>query len=277
MVAERKYPTRFCPYCATEITSPTKYCVKCGAEIAWSIREGQVLPYPWSPRTTYVITIITYGLFFVLTFALIFYYLFFFGIPLYLIDTILVTDPFFMILLSLGEVTFFLIPFAIVKRLKVGREKLGLFSGGIRNLSKDVILGLVVGVVLAPLILLLDLYELLATGAGPPPTPPTPADLFWMGMLCLSVILIIAPAEEVLFRGFIQNSLDAHYGRIGGLLVSSIIFGLAHLNPFIGVFQTIGSIFIGLLFQWRGRRLASPIVAHATYDCLLIILDTFLI
>jgi hypothetical protein len=96
-------------------------------------------------------------------------------------------------------------------------------------------------------------------------------------MLCVSVILIIAPAEEVLFRGFIQNSLDAHYGRIGGLLVASIIFGMAHLNPLIGVLHTIGGIILGLLFQWRGRRLAGPIAAHATYDCLIILLDAFLI
>ena len=123
MMAERRFPTRFCPYCATEITTPTKYCVTCGVEITWSIREVQVPPYPWSPRNTYLITIITYGLFFVLTFTLIFYYLIFFGIPLYLLDTLLITDPFLTIILTLGEVTFFLIPFAIVKRLKVGREK----------------------------------------------------------------------------------------------------------------------------------------------------------
>jgi membrane protease YdiL (CAAX protease family) len=277
MVAERKYPIRFCPYCATEITSPTKYCVTCGAEITWSIKEIQAPPYPWSPKNTYLITIITYGFSLVLTFALLFYYLVFFGIPLLLIDTILIADPFFTFLLTLGEISFFLIPFAFVKRLKVGREKLGLFTGGVRNLSKDVLFGLGVGAAMVPIILVLDLYELLATGAGPPPIPPSPVDLFWMGMLCLSIILVIAPAEEVLFRGFIQNSLDAHYGRIGGLLVSSIIFGLAHLNPFIGVFHTIGGVFIGLLFQWRGRRLAGPIVAHATYDCLLVILDAFLI
>ncbi len=126
------------------------------------------------------------------------------------------------------------------------------------------------------LILLLSFYELVSQGLGPTPTPPGPVDLFWVAMFSLSVIIVVAPAEEVLFRGFVQNSLDAHYGRIGGLLVASVIFGLVHLNPLIGVFQTILGIILGLLFQWRGYRLAGPIAAHATYDCLIILLDAFL-
>jgi hypothetical protein len=164
-----------------------------------------------------------------------------------------------------------------VKGLKIKRDKLGATTGGVLTMTKDLLLGVAVGIAMVPIILSLDLYELLASGVGPPPVPPTPVELFWVGMLCVSVILVIAPAEEVLFRGFIQNSLDAHYGRIGGLLVASVIFGLVHLNPLIGVLHTIGGIILGLLFQWRGRRLAGPIAAHATYDCLIFILDAFLI
>lgn len=275
-MAEKRYPTRFCPYCATPITSPTKYCETCGAEITWSISETQTSPWPWTPKSTYIITIITYGVSLLITIAILFYYLVFWGIPL-LDAGIIMLDPGFLFLLTLSEVVFVVIPWAFVKRLKVKRDKLGVTSGGFLTLSKDLLLGVAVGAAMVPLILSLDLYELLAPGAGPPPAPPTPVDLFWVGMLCLSVILIIAPAEELLFRGFIQNSLDAHYGRIGGLLVASIIFGLAHLNPMIGVLHTIGGIILGLLFQWRGRRLAGPIAAHATYDCLIILLDAFFI
>lgn len=204
-----------------------------------------------------------------------FYFIFFWGIPLF--DIITITfNPAFMILLTLTELVFILMPWAYATSLKVKRDKVGVTTGGGLTLAKDLVLGITVGAAIVPVTLLLDLYELLAPG-GSPPALPTPTDLFWVGMLCLSVILVIAPAEEFFFRGFIQNSLDVHYGRIGGLLVASIIFGLAHLNPLIGVFQTIGGIFLGLLFQWRGRRLAGPIAAHATFDCVLILLDAFLI
>ncbi len=275
-MTEKRYPTRFCPYCATPIKSPTRYCETCGAEITWSITESQTPPWPWTSKATYIITIITYGVFFLLTFAIIFYYLFFWGIPLLDIG-IIMFDPAFLFLLALSEVVFVIIPGAFVKSLKIKGEKLGVATDGIPTLAKDLVLGIAIGAVMVPLIILLDLYELLAPGVGPPSAPPTPVELFWVGMLFLSVIFVIAPAEEFLFRGFIQNSLEAHYGRIGGLLVASIIFGLAHLNPLIGIFHTIGGIILGLLFQWRGRRLAGPIAAHATYDCILILLDAFLI
>lgn len=274
MVDER-YPTRFCPYCASLITSPTKYCETCGAEITWSIDESHAPLWPWTPSSTYIVTIITYGVFLLLTLAIMFYYIFFWGISLFAITNIMF-DPAFLILLLLTEIIFILIPWAFVTSLKLKRDKLGVTSDGSLTLAKDLVIGIAVGAAILPIALLLNLYEFLPPGA-PPPVFPTPADLFWVGMLCLSVILVIAPAEEFFFRGFIQNSLDVHYGRIGGLLVASIIFGLAHLNPIIGVFHTIGGILFGLLFQWRGRRLAGPIAAHATYDCLLILLDAFLI
>jgi membrane protease YdiL (CAAX protease family) len=275
-VTEKQYPTRFCPYCSSTISTPTNFCESCGAEITWSISEAQKPIWPWTPRSTYIITIITYGISLLITFAILFYYLIFWGIPL-LDLPLLLLDPSFLFILTLSEVIFIILPWAFVRSLKVKREKLGVSTGGILMLFKDLLLGILIGVAMVPLILALDLYELLGPGAGSPPTPPTPTDLFWVGMLCLSVIIVIAPAEEFLFRGFIQNSLDAHYGRIGGLLVASIIFGLAHLNPLIGVLHTIGGVLLGLIFQWRGRRLAGPIAAHATYDCIIILLDAFFI
>ncbi|MFX1566245.1 MAG: type II CAAX prenyl endopeptidase Rce1 family protein [Promethearchaeota archaeon] len=275
-MAEKQYPTRFCPFCSSPITTPTNFCETCGAKITWSISEAQTPLWPWTPKSTYIITIITYGVSLIITFAILFYYLIFWGIPLFDFPFLLL-DPGFLFILTFSEVVFIIIPWAFVRSLKVKRESLGVSTGGILLLIKDLLLGILIGLAMVPLILAIDLYEILGPGAGPPPTPPTPTDLFWVGMLCLSVIFVIAPSEEFLFRGFVQNSLDAYYGRIGGLLVASMIFGLAHLNPLIGVIHTIGGVILGLVFLWRGRRLAGPIAAHATYDCIIILLDAFLI
>ncbi|MFW9831967.1 MAG: CPBP family intramembrane glutamic endopeptidase [Candidatus Thorarchaeota archaeon] len=274
---ERHYFTQFCPYCGTKIVSPITYCEKCGAKITWSIHEAQTSPWPWTPKSTYIITIITYALSLLLTIALMLYYVVFYGIPLLDIIELSVSDPFFTFILTLGEVVFFLVPWAFVNGLRIKPKKVGVTSGGTLTFSKDIILGIGVGALMVPLILLLDLYEILNQSSSVPQVFPGPVDLFWIGMLCLSIIFVVAPAEEFLFRGFVQSSLDAHYGRIGGLLVASIIFGMVHLNPLIGVLHTIGGIVLGLLFLWRNQRLASPIAAHATYDVLLILLDAFLI
>lgn len=274
-MSERQFTTRFCPYCCTEIPAPTKYCETCGAEISWSISEFQVPPYPWSPKSTYLVTILTYSIFFLILIPIMAYYLVFFGIPILLLGNILLMDPLFFTLLSVSELIFIVIPLAYVTRLKVEQDKVGVKTGGPVTLAKDILLGLVVGIAMVPFVFLLALYEFLGSGSGIPSPLPGPDEIFWLVITFIAIILIIAPAEEYFFRGFIQNSLDAHYGNIGGLLVASIIFGLVHANPFIGIIQTILGVILGLLFQWRGRRLAGPIAAHAIYDVLLIFIQTF--
>lgn len=277
-MAKNQYLTRFCPFCGAQLTTRSVYCETCGKHIERTIQEVQVPPYPWTPKASFLIILLVYGVSIVCMFFIIFYYLVFFGIPLFPfgLDFILL-DPVFIFLILLLEIVFLLIPLAYVISLKVRISKLGLVSGGGLTMTKDVLIGIVVGAALVPLMLALAFYDFVVSGYGPPPIPPSPADLFWLGMTCLGVILVVAPSEEILFRGFVQNTLDAHYGNIAGLLVSSIIFGLVHMNPLIGVVQTIGGIFFGLIFQWRNRRLAGPIAAHATYNCLILILDAFLI
>ncbi|MFX0168072.1 MAG: lysostaphin resistance A-like protein [Candidatus Hodarchaeota archaeon] len=272
-MTEKRYHSKHCPYCATPYKTPTKYCETCGAEKLWTIKELGATPYPWSPKTSFFLTILSYGLFTLLIFTILFYYMVFLGIPFNSIFTVLTFDPLFMVLLTFSELVFILVPIAYVFSLKVSWKTLGFASGGLRTLFTDVSLGLLVGSACVPLIVALAFNELF--GSGTPTPPPGPTDLFWVGMTLVTIILIVAPAEEVLFRGFLQNSLDAHYGRIGGVLVASVIFGVVHANPLIGVYQTIVGIFLGLLFQWRGRRLVAPIAAHAIYDCIIILLNAF--
>lgn len=236
------------------------------------------LPYLWSPRATFSMTLFAYGVFLVCTLAVLIYYMVFSGLILSIEGlTGLLADPPFLVLLMTVEVVFILIPIAYARNLQVPWSRLGLTSGGLMRWLRDLILGLATGVAMVPVMLGLTFYDLVSTGVGPPSTPLGPIDLFWLGMTCIGIIVVVAPAEEVLFRGFVQNSLDTHYGNVAGLLTASIVFGMAHLNPLIGVPHTIGGIVLGLLFQRLGRRLTGPVVAHATYDCLIFILDAFLI
>ncbi len=274
-MSERQYSTRFCPYCCTEISAPTRYCETCGAEINWSISDFQTPPYPWSPKSTYIVTVLTYSIFVLILIPIMVYYLVFFGIPILFLGNILLTDPLFFTLLLLSELIFILIPLAYVTRLKVGQDKVGVKTGGPVTLTKDILLGLAVGMAMVPFVFLLALYEFLGSGGGIPSPLPGPDEIFWLVITFIGIILIVAPAEEYFFRGFIQNSLDAHYGNIGGLLVTSIIFGIIHANPFIGIIQTMLGLILGLLFQRRGRRLAGPIAAHAIYNVLVIFVQTF--
>jgi uncharacterized protein len=52
---------------------------------------------------------------------------------------------------------------------------------------------------------------------------------WWFGVLVVG----LAPAitEELLFRGFIGRGLVARYGAVAGVLLTSLLFGLNHLDP----------------------------------------------
>ena len=169
-------------------------------------------------------------------------------------------------------------PIGYVLSLKAPLSSLGIKSGGIFTFFKDVVWGLVLGFALVPFAILLTFYDLIPPIPGSPLIPSGPSGFFWLIMLFLMFWLVVGPAEEVLFRGFVQSSLDHHYGDLGGLLVSSIIFGLIHFNPLlsVGIIQAMIGVLLGLLYQKRGRRLAAPVTAHALYDCLIILIDLFL-
>jgi len=68
-------------------------------------------------------------------------------------------------------------------------------------------------------------------------------------MLIISVIIIIimpAFAEELLFRGIILDGLINNYSKRKAIIVSALLFGLIHLNPW----QFFTGFFIGLFSAW---------------------------
>ena len=275
-MSEFQYPGRYCAFCGAKVTERSLHCEKCGMRITRSIIEYQSPLHPWPPLTSLLVTLLAYGAMLFSGVTLFFYYIVYFGIPPLNIITI-DQDPFFIILSLIAEFNLLLIPLGFIWRLKPSRSRVGLTSGGSSTLLKDFILGIGAGIAMTLITLGLIIYQILSSGFGPPPVPPGPTELFWLVIICVAMWLVVAPVEEFLFRGFLQNTLDAHYGNIAGVLTASVIFGLAHLNPLIGITQTISGIVLGLLFQWRGRRLAGPIAAHATFNCIIILLETFFI
>jgi membrane protease YdiL (CAAX protease family) len=84
-----------------------------------------------------------------------------------------------------------------------------------------------------------------------------------------SVALIAVLAglgEELLFRGVIQAGLERELGAVAGLLIASLLFGLAHfITRAYFLLATLMGIIFGLLYQWTGNLLV-PVLVHALYD-----------
>jgi uncharacterized protein len=80
-------------------------------------------------------------------------------------------------------------------------------------------------------------------------------------LVYLIVVVIIAPLfEEIFFRGFILQRFAIKWGNGVAIVLSSIFFGLLHLNP-IGLF--LFSIVMSLAY-FKTNCLWVPIVMHAT-------------
>ncbi len=90
------------------------------------------------------------------------------------------------------------------------------------------------------------------------------------------MVLIIAPCEEIIFRGFVQRGLESSLGVTGSIIVSSTIFGIFHFNPwqFLPAF-TLG-LLLGYAFRKSSYRIWLPITLHASYNTILIALNYFL-
>jgi len=84
--------------------------------------------------------------------------------------------------------------------------------------------------------------------------------------------LFIAVPEELFFRGWLQNLLERRMGRIPALLVTALVFGLAHWNKRTISFNwryvlmaAIAGIFYGR--AWRAqRRVGASALTHASVD-----------
>ncbi|MEM7133707.1 MAG: type II CAAX endopeptidase family protein [Chloroflexota bacterium] len=67
-------------------------------------------------------------------------------------------------------------------------------------------------------------------------------------------LVIVAPLwEELFFRGFIHNAIRNRMGMWGGILVSSLLFGLYHMVPL----QIVGAFLLGLPLAWAYEKTGS--------------------
>ena len=101
--------------------------------------------------------------------------------------------------------------------------------------------------------------------------------------LALSLIVLsfvaTGPGEEILFRGGVQGILRRTFSPISAVLLSSALFGLAHVTSVVaasgagGVWGYIVSAFLlglvlGGLYEYTGNLLI-PIVVHGAYNAVL--------
>lgn len=104
----------------------------------------------------------------------------------------------------------------------------------------------------------------------------------WMAVLS---IVLIAPAEEFLFRGVIQGRLRRTFGAPSAILLASLCFASLHFWNYSGstgallggtlLIAGVGIIF-GVLYE-RTDTLTAPVIAHAIYNAILFAVEYFIL
>lgn len=91
----------------------------------------------------------------------------------------------------------------------------------------------------------------------------------WSSFFTLAVVAPLT--EELLFRGLILRGFLSHYSVRKAVLVSGLLFGLFHLNPW----QFFGAAVLGAIFAWwfvKTRSLLPCLFGHALNNALPLIL-----
>lgn len=86
--------------------------------------------------------------------------------------------------------------------------------------------------------------------------------------IATALALVIAPGEELFWRGLVQHRLQRRFGRIKGTLLASSVYGGIHLVSenltLTGAAATAG-LFWGAIYA-RQQRVAPLIISHVAWD-----------
>jgi len=86
----------------------------------------------------------------------------------------------------------------------------------------------------------------------------------WPGLAAISIAAGVG--EELLFRGALQPLVERWLGSAAGLLAVSAIFGALHaMSRAYFLLATLVAVYLGWIVQYFDDLIA-PIVIHATYD-----------
>lgn len=84
----------------------------------------------------------------------------------------------------------------------------------------------------------------------------------------LLIALVIGPAEEIFWRGYVQRKLSARFGGTRGLVLAALLYALVHIgsfNPMLILAALVCGFYWGTLYLWK-RSLFANCLSHVFWD-----------
>lgn len=88
-------------------------------------------------------------------------------------------------------------------------------------------------------------------------------------LIALLLLLVIGPAEELFWRGFVQHELSLHLGENWGFITATAIYTLIHLwsfNFMLIMASLVCGVVWGGLYRLNPKWLPALVVSHAVWD-----------
>ena len=101
-----------------------------------------------------------------------------------------------------------------------------------------------------------------------------PADAWNFSVIFLGLCVLVPVAEEMLFRGMIQQILARNVGAVAGFLLAGLVFGAVHLNAHLLISISFFGVILSFVYFATGN-LTYTIVSHAVFNALALLQLTF--
>jgi membrane protease YdiL (CAAX protease family) len=209
-------------------------------------------------------------------------------------------DPNILILISIAEILFVLVPSLIAAKIEkkpfiIEVKELGfnVKNSTLKNILLKICLGILIGFLFFFMSqILLTFYmrfiiqslfgaQFIEEGIGNAiSTSPVNPNFIQLSLLIAIQIILIGPCEEAFFRGFIINKSKNKVKLIYSIILSSFLFAIYHVPPFLvplttiitffGYYFTFGILLSLIFVAFKGSLLPSSI-AHSSLNVLLLI------
>lgn len=94
-------------------------------------------------------------------------------------------------------------------------------------------------------------------------------------LIAVALLLLIGPAEEIFWRGYVQRTLSQRWGANTGFIVATAIYTLVHIgsmNFMLIMAAMVCGIAWGLLYRLMPERFTAIVLSHALWDVAVFVL-----